>query len=177
MGQTKPAMSLPHLDVFLSDDSCRNSWVRFPGMKNLYVRQSLYGINSKLVSSIQIANREASKPGNGAFRRLIEHLVFKYPDLAVVVENVHSDLFASILEHMGFDRINFAYLSRHFAINVPKEKEKDDDIQEITEDDQSRKTLSILENSHSFPKKRIYFRKSASIHPSFPLSSSLFATT
>lgn len=104
------------LDSFLASTSHpRNSYVSFPGMKSLYVRRGGYLINDKIVeSTVQIASVESSKAGNGAFRKLIDHLESQYSDMTIVVECVHSDLLAEILIHLGFERINISS-GRHFA--------------------------------------------------------------
>ena len=103
------------LDAFLSKTShTRNAYVTFPGMKSLYVRVGPYRVNTEVMSTIQIANVEASEPGSGAFSRLVDHLVYGYPDLTIVVENVHSDILAAILDRMEFERINVE-TGRHFA--------------------------------------------------------------
>ncbi len=104
------------LDTFLTSTShLRNSYVNFSGMKSLYVRKGGYLINDKIVqSTIQIASVESSKPGNGAFRKLIDHLESQYPEMIIVVECVHSDLLAEILIHLGFERINISS-GKHFA--------------------------------------------------------------
>lgn len=102
------------LDNFLIS-TFRNSYVSFPGIESLYVRRGGYLINDKITqSTIQIASVESRKPGNGAFRKLIDYLESQYPDMTIVVECVHSDLLAEILTHLGFERINISS-GRHFA--------------------------------------------------------------
>ena len=109
------------LDEFLAATGYpENAYVAFPGMKNLYVRRGQYVVDARVLpATIQIAAIDSKKPGNGAFRRLIDHLKSKYPALTIVVENVHSDLLASILERWGFDRINLS-TGRHFLLPTTK---------------------------------------------------------
>lgn len=109
-------MKLQTLDNFLISTSYPwNAYVSFPGMKSLYVRRGGYPINDQIAqSTIQIASVESSKPGNGAFRKLIDHLESRYSEMTIVVECVHSDLLAEILIHLGFERINVSS-GRHFA--------------------------------------------------------------
>ena len=104
------------LDNFLTSTSYpRNSYVSFPGIESLYVRRGEYLINDKVVqSTIQIASVVSRKQGNGAFRKLIDHLESQYPDMTIVVECVLSDLLAEILIHLGFERVNISS-GRHFA--------------------------------------------------------------
>lgn len=104
------------LDTFLASTVWpTNSYVSFPGMESLYVRRGRYLINDKIVeSTVCLASVESSKPGNGAFRKLIDHLESQYPDMIIVVENVHADLLAEILIHLGFEPINISS-GRHFA--------------------------------------------------------------
>ena len=104
------------LDIFLSSTSYPwNAYVSFPGIERLYVRRGRYLINDKIVqSTIQIASVESNEPGNGAFRKLIDHLESQYSDMTIVVERVNSDLLAEILIHLGFERINISS-GRHFA--------------------------------------------------------------
>jgi len=110
------SIMLPTLDEFLAKTGYpQNAYVRFPGMKSLYVRRGGYWVDTKVLDfTVQIASVEANKPRNGAFRHLIDHLKAQHPTLTIVVENVHSDLLAMILERWDFDRINLS-TGRHFA--------------------------------------------------------------
>lgn len=108
---------LPTLDEFLTKTSFPfNAYVRFPGIKSLYIRRGPYLVDTEIIpTTVQIGNVESNKPGNGAFRRLIDHLESQHPDLTIVIENVHSDLLAMILDRWGFHRINLS-TGRHFAL-------------------------------------------------------------
>lgn len=104
------------LDAFMISTSWpRNSYVSFPGILNLYIRKGKYLVNNEIIhSTIQIASVESIKPGNGAFRKLIDHLESQYSDMLIIVECVHSDLLAAILIHLNFEYINHSQ-GRHFA--------------------------------------------------------------
>lgn len=99
------------LEKFLSPEHVRprNLYVKFPGFKDLYVRKGPYLIRTETFKdyceSIQIANVTASRPGNGAFRELIDFLEQNYPQYVILVECVHGDL-QDICRHMDFVEIN-----------------------------------------------------------------------
>lgn len=107
------------LDAFLHPDHSypRNAYVLFKGFKRLYVRKGPYLVNNEIIHTIQIASLEAENTGTGSFRKLIDHLTEKYPNVTIVVECVLSDTLASILEHLGFERINAGpnRNDRHYA--------------------------------------------------------------
>jgi len=110
------------LEEFLSPDHIRprNLYVRFPGFSDLYVRKGPYLIRTETFKdyceSIQIANVSASRPGNGAFRKLIDFLEKNYPDRAILVECVLTEQLEAVCRHMKFEQINIG-TGLHFARN------------------------------------------------------------
>lgn len=81
----------------------RNAYVKHPGWKHLYVRVSQRFVNNQeLRTVIDLANLEALKPGNGAFRKLIDHLKKTYPGCTIYVEQVMEERFMAGLLRMGF---------------------------------------------------------------------------
>jgi hypothetical protein len=92
-------MTLPTLASFL-EGTRRNAYIQFPGFASLYVRHTVrFGIDT-----IDLANIEALKPGNGAFTRLVQHLRQAFPTLGIYVECVMSKRFEVKLAAMGFAR-------------------------------------------------------------------------
>lgn len=93
-------------DLILEGKTSRhglNRYVTFPGFKSLYVRYTSRYIDGQFVSPVlDLANAEASKPGNGAFTALIKHLRTNYPELWLYAESVLSERVAKKLERMGF---------------------------------------------------------------------------
>lgn len=100
------------LDKFIERGLARvpvpsNSYVKEPGFAHLYVRIGRRFINGEVRDPVlDIANLEASRPGNGAFTDLIEHLKTEHPDLILLVECVLNVRFERKLEEMGFERID-----------------------------------------------------------------------
>ena len=105
---------LPTLDEFLTQTIQRNSYIvhsDFAYLYILYIRYSGYtwSLNNNLYSAkiIQIARVEAKKPGNGAFTKLIQHLLFNYKSVPILVECVLNRRFAVGLVRMGFVQITY----------------------------------------------------------------------
>lgn len=96
----------PTLDEFINGQggrSPKNSYVRFPGFGCLYVRCTKRYLQNKIVSPVfDIANIEATRPGNGAFTKLFAHLRKDYPEMWLFVECVANERFAKKLLAMGF---------------------------------------------------------------------------
>ena len=84
----------------------RNSYVKHPGWKSLYVRVSQRIYDHKMLTVIDLANLEALKYGKGTFRNLIAHLQKTYPEFPIYVEQVQTTRFEEGLLRMGFQRKN-----------------------------------------------------------------------
>lgn len=97
-------MGLPTLEEFLSKGYGigRNSYVKFPGFRSLYMRFTERYINGRRQVTIDLASLEATRPGNGAFRALVAELCAKHPAHTIYVENVLTTRFCEGLERMGF---------------------------------------------------------------------------
>jgi hypothetical protein len=87
-----------------------NSYIRLSGWKRLYIRRSnrRLGADSKQHTCIDLANIASSRPGKGAFRRLIARLRRDYPQRAIFVENVLTEQFCEGLRRMGFTEVQDA---------------------------------------------------------------------
>lgn len=98
----------------------RNAYVRFPGLRSLYVRKGPYWIDDAIVlNTVQIASVESHRPGHGEFRVLIDWLAMEYPELTIIVECVLLATFVDVLNHMQFERINLS-TGYHF-VKWPKD--------------------------------------------------------
>jgi hypothetical protein len=97
-------MKLPTLDEFLTSDTRPSrSWVREPGFKSLYVRNTERYFGEVSVSSIDLANAEVIEPGKGTFTRLVLRLHNQYPNKYIFAENVQETRLARMLvERLGF---------------------------------------------------------------------------
>jgi len=49
-----------------------NAYVLFDGFDGLYVRHGNHYIDGKLISTLDLANITATKPGSGAFTKLVD---------------------------------------------------------------------------------------------------------
>lgn len=110
---------LPTLDQFLSQSLLRNSYIRHPKFRQLYIRQGvvpvIIGENfSYCRNVITIANVVAVVPGEGAFTHLVEDLMNK--GKAVYVECVHTPYLRDKLLRMGFIQVNEG-TGYHYLIN------------------------------------------------------------
>ena len=96
---------IPKLDDFIAQALTKfwpaNSYVKESGFASLYVRVAKRHINGKLQTTIDLANMTASKPGNGAFTKLVERLRAQY-GLIIYVECVLNPRLAAKLVRMGF---------------------------------------------------------------------------
>lgn len=99
---------LKNLDDFVKDakkGGIRNSYVRFNGFEDLYVRYTRRCINGKIVSPVfDLAYMAAKKPGRGGFSRLFSHLRKNYPECWLYVESVMNKRFEQKLLSIGFIR-------------------------------------------------------------------------
>ena len=99
-------MKKPTLDEFLAQGKNawpKNSWVKEPGFKNLYVRISKRSLEGRLRPMIDLADITASRPGKGTFTRLVERLRVQYPMMGIYVESVLEPRFAVMLvNRLGF---------------------------------------------------------------------------
>ena len=99
---------IPTLDAFITHALTKrptNSYVKEPGFSSLYVRVAKRYIEGKMQTTIDLANMTASRPGNGAFTRLVERLRIQY-DLIIYVECVLNPRLPAKLERMGFVQHN-----------------------------------------------------------------------
>jgi hypothetical protein len=118
---------LPSLDEFLERDFPTNSYVRFPGFRQLYIRKADIAIT--LVSRrylrcrevVTIANVIARRPGKGAFKTLVAYLILN--GKAVFVENVHNPRFRTKLLEWGYTRVNVD-TGYHYLFNYEGHFEK-----------------------------------------------------
>jgi hypothetical protein len=84
----------------------KNAYVDFPGFDALYVRVTSRYIRGEWYDAVDLANLNATKPGNGAFTALFEHLKQHYPNLGIYVENVQIKRFAQGLLRLGFQVVS-----------------------------------------------------------------------
>lgn len=82
-----------------------NAYVTFPGFTTLYVRVSRRYIDGELVRTIDLSSLEARHKGKGSFRKLFSHLISKWPDVTIFVENVLTNQFSDGLLRMGFKEV------------------------------------------------------------------------
>lgn len=96
---------IPKLDAFitqaLSKDWPANSYVKEPGFSSLYVRVAKRYIEGEMLTTIDLANMTASRPGKGAFTKLVERLSSQYK-LIIYVECVLNHRLIGKLVRMGF---------------------------------------------------------------------------
>jgi hypothetical protein len=107
-------VSLPTLDEFLTWKHPTNSYVDYPGFCDLYVRSNKVYVRFDgggwfCEPVLQIANVTATEPGNGAFTRLVDHIIGL--GRAIYVENVHNPRFRRKLTEMGFMVVNDVHVS------------------------------------------------------------------
>ena len=103
----------PTLDEFIQSESMfpLNLYVRYEGFSDLYVRKNRLFVRMPDSSNwicepvVRIANITAKKPGNGAFTKLVDHIVNDL-NRAVYVENAHNPRFRKKLEMLGFIAVN-----------------------------------------------------------------------
>ncbi len=100
---------IPTLDEFLAQKWPLAAYIDFPGFKSLYVRKSDLYVNLgggfwRCTDVVQIANVEATNPGQGAFGKLIAEI--KERGRAVYVELVHNVRFRQHLLKLGFRSVN-----------------------------------------------------------------------
>ena len=97
---------IPTLDDFVRGavaGRTRNSYVRFHGFKDLYVRYTKRHINGGIVSPVfDIANMTARRPGRGSFAEFFSYLREAYPEFWLYVESVLNERFQRKLLSMGF---------------------------------------------------------------------------
>ena len=99
-------MPLPQLNEFISGRKWGNSFIQHPDWRALYIRVTERYIHGKKVPTIDLASIEARMPGNGAFRRLVDHLHRTYMTRGIFVESVLTKRFAEGLKRMGFEEIH-----------------------------------------------------------------------
>lgn len=95
---------LPRLDEFLLLPTLvpRSSYVREPGFKHLYVRNTKRLWKSRLVLCVDLANIAAKPTGQGTFTRLVTRLHSQYN---LCVECVSTGRFEKRLRRMGFKQL------------------------------------------------------------------------
>lgn len=112
---------IPTLWDFL-DSGCRlrNSYVRHEGFESLYVRKT--PVLARVDNTVTIANVRATRPGNGAFHRLIASLIAR--GYNIYVECVLNVRLRHTLLELGFTQVgqdsqgggtNFLLLNARFA--------------------------------------------------------------
>jgi hypothetical protein len=110
---------LPTLEEFVADFKKRpwNSYVKFPGFSDLYVRKGQVYINGEwCYNTLTIANVQASKPGTGAFSNLVKQI--RSWGMGIHVENATAPKFDLKLKHLGFERCNVPRDPRHAALCI-----------------------------------------------------------
>lgn len=92
------------LDHFLADYPQNRLWLCQPGFARFYVRKSLWQPTPALESRhcIELANIQAYKPGEGAFKALISEVRSRYRCHYVLAECVLTDRFIGGLKRIGF---------------------------------------------------------------------------
>lgn len=109
---------LPTLDNFLSQKfPYPNSYVDYPGFRDLYVRKCdvaiIFGQEAKICTRVvTVANVAAEEPGRGSWQKLVVDICSQ--GWAVYVENVHNGRFATHLEKLGYLRVNQCYGAPNF---------------------------------------------------------------
>lgn len=84
----------------------RNMYVEHPGWKSLYVRVSQRLVDHGMITTIDLANLEATTPGRGTFKKLVIHIQQYYPDTTIFVESVLQERFGHGLMRMGFKKVD-----------------------------------------------------------------------
>jgi hypothetical protein len=101
------------LDEFIQNTKFfpNSAWVKEIGFSGLYVRKTQRVLDGMLYNNVlDLANISASKPGNGAFTKLVERLCKEYPHLTLYVENVmEPERFGRKLIELGFKRVESEY--------------------------------------------------------------------
>ena len=96
---------LPTLEEFLKRERWwpNNSYVREPGFKSLYIRDTRRRLGDSIgvVQCIDIPYVVASYPGKGAFSKLIARLNAEHN---IYIESVMMDYFKDKLLRMGFKK-------------------------------------------------------------------------
>ena len=96
---------IPKLDDFIAQALTKqwpaNAYVKEPGFSSLYVRIAKRYIDGEMQTTIDLANMTASRPGKGAFTKLVERLRAQY-GLIIYVECVLNPRFEAKLVRMGF---------------------------------------------------------------------------
>jgi hypothetical protein len=81
----------------------RSAWVSHPGFEALYVRVGKKYIAGQVHENVvDLANIQATNPGQGTFRKLIGYLQDKWPQYDIHVENALTQRFQAGLKRMGF---------------------------------------------------------------------------
>ena len=119
---------IPTLDEFIEREGyfMDHSYVSEKGFSSLYVRKGpkFININGKMgrfENVFQLASINASKPGSGAFTRLIAKLEEKWIG-PIFIESVLEARFATALLRIGFLPVNidedWGGFSHHFVKNL-----------------------------------------------------------
>ncbi len=101
----KLKMPLESLDDFIKNSKniySRNAYVKEPSFKSLYVRMTERTFEGKRYPTLDLANIEVKKPGQGVFTALIKRLRETYPELVLFVECVHNERLQEKLKSIGF---------------------------------------------------------------------------
>lgn len=83
-----------------------NSYVIHPDFTELYIRMTKRLLSSKWYPCLDIARVMAKSKGEGAFKNLIFFIRSNYPKLAIYIESVLTERFATGLVKMGFTKFN-----------------------------------------------------------------------
>lgn len=100
-----------------------NEYVREKGFSDLYVRITPRLLEGKTRWTIDLARLTATKPGKGAFTRLVARLRKDHPDMAIYVESVLTSRFADKLARMGFKPAPYSHNSCFYMLPVELSKE------------------------------------------------------
>lgn len=104
-----------------------NAYVDEPGFTELYVRDTERFILGVKVRTLDIARVVASRPGSGAFTKLVHRL---HPDHNLFVESVIDEKFKNLLIYLGFilvhdhDSVFPCYFLLMDGLLPPQERDK-----------------------------------------------------
>jgi len=95
------------LDEFITNQGAgpRNAYVQEKGFVHLYVRFAYRCLDGQAMTTLDLANIEAEKPGSGAFTSLVARLRSIYPGLPLFVESVLNPRFHGKLLQLGFKQV------------------------------------------------------------------------
>ncbi len=99
-----------------------NRLLKVPGFKHAYIRAAIrYNPDRKQLPCLDLAALSATKPGNGALKRLLWKLKTVYPYLPIYAENVFAPQLQSFFLKIGFKEHPESTLSSYFMVSEGSE--------------------------------------------------------